>query len=386
LSVVSIARCSEYSDRELDAALLRVFDKLGGVEKYVKPGMKVVLKPNLVVGRKPEDAATTHPRFVGAVARLLKKYGASVILAESPGGLYLPRMLKSIYNRCGMTEMAEKEGVTLNFDIGEAEVDNPDGELLKRLSIIRPVAEADLVINLPKLKSHGQMVYTGAVKNMFGVIAGEQKALYHFNMSDYTNFANALIDIFLSVKPGLSIMDAVIGMDGAGPSSGDPFKTGLVIGSENAFELDYTALKIIGADPMKVPVIRQAVKRGLCPDDISRIEVKGERLEDVRVENFKIPAIHNMRTILFYENSFLKFFAGKFKSRPVFRKDICNGCQKCGKVCPAKVIGFKNNKPEVNLEKCIRCFCCQELCPNKAILLKEPYIMKLLSKRRKILK
>ncbi len=383
MSIVSIVKCEDYDERKLDMVISKVFDDLGGIEKFVKPGMKVAIKPNLVSAKNPEDGATTHPALVGAVARLLVKNGASVMLAESPGGLYTKLLLKRVYASCGMEKIAQKEGILLNYDISEVEVENPEGQLLKRVSIIKPLLDADLVINLPKLKTHGQMVYTGAVKNMFGAVPGELKAEYHFRMTNYTNFANALIDIFLAVKPQLSIMDAVVGMDGAGPTAGNPFKIGLVLGSENAFELDYAAIKIIGADPLKIPIIYQAVKRGLCPETESQISITGEKLKDIRVEGFDIPALQSMKSILFYENSIFNFFANKLKASPQLNKKVCTGCTNCIKVCPAKVIVLKNGKPEIDLRMCIRCFCCQELCPVKAISLKKPFVMRLMSKRRK---
>ena len=379
MSIVSVEKCENYSSETLTDALYRTFDNLGGVERFIKPGMKVVLKPNFVMGKKPEAAATTHPAFIKAVASIVLKAGARVIIAESPGGLYTKVALKNVYNLCGVKSIAEEikqesgREIELNLDLDSVEVDNQEGKLLKKVTIIKPIADADLVINLPKLKTHGQMVYTGAVKNLFGTVPGALKAEYHFRMAQYDSFADALIDIFLSVKPALNIMDAVWGMEGNGPTAGDPRHIGLILASENAFELDITAINIIGANPAYIPVMKQAEKRGICKLDGGEISVKGEKISDVKVENFNIPQLDALRAIEFYDKGILKHIVKKLKPRPVFNHDACIGCGECARSCPAKIIEMKNKRPRADLSKCIRCFCCQELCPAKAVKIKRPF-------------
>lgn len=380
---ISVVGCENYSRDTLNNALEEMFYHLGGIQKFIKPGAKVLLKPNLVIRKRPEKAATTHPALVEAVVGFLKKYKADVILADSPGGLYTKRALKGVYSVCGMDATAQKTGLKLNYDLSEINVDNPDGELLKKVSVIKPIKDVDFVINLPKLKTHGQMVYTGAVKNMFGAVAGELKAEYHLRMPNYADFANVLIDIFLSVRPELNIMDAVVGMDGAGPTAGNPKKIGLLIGGEDAFTLDFTALNIVGIEPEKVPLIKQAVRRGLCPAEISNIEVRGVKPDKVRVFDFDFPKTNTLRDIGFYENKVIRFILDRLKPKPVFNSNICTGCGYCTNICPACAITMSNNKPQVDLSKCIRCFCCQELCPAGAVSIKRPFITDMLSAGRK---
>ncbi|OPZ88492.1 MAG: formate hydrogenlyase complex iron-sulfur subunit [Firmicutes bacterium ADurb.Bin419] len=370
MSLVSIVKCTGYDREIVRLALMNTFNNLGGVEKFIKPGMKVALKVNLVMKKKPEEAATTHPIVAGELARIVRDAGAEVIIVDSPGGPYTRTRLKDIYVGTGMEAMADEVGVQLNYDTSDHEVSNPDGKYIQKLRIIKPLVDADLIINVPKLKTHGQMVYTGAVKNMFGAIAGISKVEYHFNMKEYDKFADALIDIFLSTKPGLNIMDAVVGMEGPGPSAGTPKDIGVILASENAFNLDMTALGIVNIDPKSVPVLKNAIDRGLCEADLSKIECIGEKIENVKVNEFDVPALEGLREIRFYKNGLIRALAGTMLPKPVFILKKCIGCGECMRSCPPKAISMKNKKPAVELSKCIRCFCCQEMCPAKSIEIK----------------
>lgn len=367
MGLVSIVRCTRYEREAVNLALRNTFENLGGVEKYIKRGMRVALKVNLVMKKRPEEAATTHPILVGELARIIKSAGAEAVIIDSPGGPYTPARLKDIYSAAGMEGVADEVGVHLNYDTSDCEVSNPQGEYIKKLKILKPLVDADLVINLPKLKTHGQMVYTGAVKNMFGAIAGTSKVEYHFNMKEYDKFADALIDIFLSTKPALNIMDAVVGMEGPGPTAGRPKDIGVILASENAFDLDLAAVNIVNLAAESVPVLKNAIARSLCEADISKIDIVGEKLQDVRVKEFDVPAMEGLREIRFYKIPFLNSLSGLMLSKPVFIKDKCIGCGECMRSCPPKAIVMKNRKPVVKLSKCIRCFCCQELCPAKAV-------------------
>jgi uncharacterized protein (DUF362 family)/Pyruvate/2-oxoacid:ferredoxin oxidoreductase delta subunit len=359
---VSLVKCSTYSDHQVMAALQETFDNLGGIAQYVKPGTKVALKVNLLMEKTPEEATTTHPALVKALVILIQQAGGQVTIVDSPGGNYNERVLRRIYATSGLQQVAEETGATLNYDLSEVEIANPEGKLLKHLTVIKPLMDADLVINLPKLKTHGMMVYTGAVKNLFGAIPGLQKAEFHFKMPKYEDFADALIDIFLSIKPALSIMDAVVGMEGDGPSAGHPRPIGLVIAAEDAFALDRVALHLIGADPMRIPIIKQAVERGLCRADLQDITIIGANVEDLKVQSFKIPQLNGKGVGIMHGP-----ITNLFRPKPVFNHSKCIGCADCAKNCPAHTIKMKNKRPVVDLAQCIRCFCCQELCPAKAI-------------------
>ena len=375
--VVCLASCKSYTPEELKTALLKIFTDLGGIEKYVTAGTKIVLKPNLVMGKSPSACATTNPEFIRQLAIILKEHGAQLSIAESPGGPYTPARLNAIYNACGITEAAAETGIALNYKTEVLKKENSNGRFLKTIELIKPLAEADFIINLPKPKSHGQMTYTGAVKNMFGTVAGVFKADYHLRMSDYDTFANAIIDVFLCVKPKLTIMDAVMGMDGDGPTNGNPRHIGLICAGEDAFAMDLAMLAILGLDPQKVPVLKQGMLRNLCADNISGIEIKGERLEEFFIDDFHFPTAGAVN--FFHANILFKPFARFFKPYPCFLRNDCVSCGECARSCPAEIITMKDGKPYADLTKCVRCFCCQELCPAGAVKIKRSFLYKIFS-------
>lgn len=370
-AVVVLKKCPDYNSENVYMAVKEAVDRLGGINKFVKRGMKVLIKPNLVMKKAPDEAATTHPSVVEAIARIVSEAGGNAVIADNPGGIITERVLKGIYTVCGMESAAEKSGAQLNYDLEETELQYSEGKYLKKIIVSRPFADADVIINVPKLKTHGQMVYTGAVKNMFGAVPGVLKAEYHFRMQEHRNFANALIDIFLSTKTTLNIMDAVVGMDGHGPTAGNPKHIGLIIASENAFELDYTALNVTGISPYDVPIIREAIERKLCPSSIKEIHIEGEDLDSVKIHGFKVPHLGALRTIRFFDNRAFNLISKALRPSPVFIHAKCIGCRECANNCPAKIIEMVNNRPVLDMSKCIRCFCCQELCPVKAVTTKK---------------
>ena len=368
---VSLVKCYHYDYDEVKAALIETLDNLGGVSRFVKKGTKVVLKPNLLMPLKPYKAATTHPVISDALADILTDAGAEVSVVESPGGPYIKTNLKRVYKTCGYEKIAEKKKLKLNYDFSVISKKLEKGTVLKNIEILKPLLDADIIINLPKLKSHGMMTYTGAVKNMFGAIPGIQKADYHFKLAKYDHFANGLIDIFLAVKPQLSIMDAIVGMEGEGPSAGTKRNLNFLAASEDAFALDLACINIINANPEEIPVMAKAKERKLLPESINDIEIIGCPISKLRVKGFKIPEQDKITSITFFKNQKLNKLLDLVKPKPVVNKSKCIGCKVCAKNCPAKVIHMKNNKPEIKLSECIRCFCCQELCPEHAIRIKK---------------
>lgn len=382
--MVLIQRCDSYDKELILEKIKEVFEKNGGIEKYAAPGLNVVIKPNLISKKSPDAAATTHPSIVWAVAKLCKEAGANVIIAESPGGPYEKPYLTGIYKGTGMAQVAEETGALLNYDLTETKVTCEEAKYLKTIGILTPLAQADRIINLCKLKTHGMMVYTGAVKNMFGSIAGLKKAEYHLKMSDYDQFADSIIDIFLQNHVSLNIIDGIVGMHRDGPTNGDPIHTNVLISSENAFEADLAALDVICANPMRVPVFKMAYARGLCGKDCSNIDFgNGLKPEEVKVPEFIVNYNEEFKNLYFKSGPLGKILQKMIRPRPVFNKKLCRACHECEKCCPAKVITVtKENKAQVKLEGCIRCFCCQELCPFKAVTIKKPLINKIAIRSR----
>ncbi|MEA4987030.1 MAG: DUF362 domain-containing protein [Anaerovorax sp.] len=382
-NLVSLLSCKSY-EYEYDAVrsvINQSVENLGGWSLFVSRGEKVLLKVNLVMKKAPELAATSHPVFVQAVSDLLMEQGVQVIIGDSPGGLFTENRLKAIYQVCGMKEAAEKSGAKLNYNVGYSEVKNPNGRLLKRLTNINVLREVDKVINLSKLKTHGMMRMTGAVKNMFGTIPGTLKAEYHLNRSEPEDFADALIDIYLCANPVLSFIDGIVAMEGDGPTSGTPRNVGVVIASQDAFAMDFAASAIIGAAPQSIPTVKRSMDRGLCKTDISNISFVGDPLQSFVLDDFKAPVVKLINPLSGdYPHFIRKLVDSTCQPRPIFLHQECIGCEDCYKNCPPSAIYMKEQRPYVDLEKCIRCFCCQELCPKKAVEIKRPLLFRFFTK------
>ncbi|MTI49261.1 DUF362 domain-containing protein [Sporosalibacterium faouarense] len=378
---VSLIRCNDYNFDKVKSSIIDSFHNLGGIEKYIDKGETVLLKLNLLMMKKPEDATTTHPVFTKALAQVLIEYGARVIIGDSPGGPFNNTLLKRIYKTCGIEKVAEEVGAELNYNTNSMEIANDKGLILKRITAIEVLQEVDKVISVSKLKTHGMMTFTGAVKNMFGVIPGLEKAEYHVRFKDYESFSNALVDICLAVTPTLSFMDGIVGMEGAGPSAGDTRKVGAVIASTSPYHLDVVATSIIGLKSSKVPTIQRCIERNLCKGNLEDIELLGDSLEGFILNDFVVP---ETRSLDLLDGILPKFVSNLFNNliqpKPVFNHDKCVGCSDCAESCPPGVIDMIENRPHVSLEGCIRCFCCQELCPAEAVDIHRPILMKLLSK------
>ncbi|PAB60617.1 DUF362 domain-containing protein [Anaeromicrobium sediminis] len=381
MEIVSLIECKDYEYEKVKEGIIKTFRNLGGVNKYIKKGDKVLLKLNLLMKKKPEEATTTHPIFTKALAKVLIDHGAEVIIGDSPGGPFNTSILKGIYRACGIEKIADEVGAKLNYNTNTIDIKNEDGLILKKIVGIEVLNEVDKVISVSKLKTHGMMMFTGAVKNMFGIVAGLEKAEYHVRMPNNVDFSNALVDICIAAKPILSFMDGIVGMEGAGPSAGEPREVGAIIGSTSPYELDVVATSIIGLSPLKVPTIKRCVERNLCSGKLEDIKLMGEDINKFILNDFVIPEIRSLDLLDGKLPKFIRDILNDLlQPKPVFNHDECVGCSDCADNCPPRVIEMVNNKPVVNLDECIRCFCCQELCPVKAILIHRPLLMKLLAK------
>ena len=378
---VSLVACREYDYSFVKKSIIESFHNLGGIEKYINKGDKVFLKLNLLMKKKPEEAATTHPIFTKALAQVLMDYGAKVIIGDSPGGPFNERMLQGVYKVCGIDKIAHETGSTLNYNINSIVVSNPDAKYLKHLTIAEMMEDVDKVISVSKLKTHGLAVFTGAVKNMFGIVPGLIKAEYHLTMPEIKEFSDALVDICLCGKPTLSFMDGIVGMEGHGPSAGEPREIGVVLASPSPYHLDVVASSIINLKPMEVPTIQRCVERKICTGTFEDIEIIGEEIDKFIIKDFVIPETRTIKLVRDWMPEFLRSaIDNSTRPRPLFNHDACIGCRDCEEACPPKVIAMKNNKPVVNLQGCIRCFCCQELCPKKAVDIHRPWVLRTMSK------
>lgn len=377
---VSLERCTNYDEEVVYAAIEKLINNIGGWKNYISPGKKVVVKPNLLMFKKPEEAATTHPSVVKAVIAQIQKAGGIVTIVDSPGGPYHAAMLKHVYRTAGMEKIADETGAVLNYDLRVNTIQREQSKYIKQLEILKPLIDADIIINLPKLKTHTMMTYTGAVKNMFGAIAGTAKADMHLRMPDYIRFADCLIDIFLSVKPTLNVMDAINGMEGYGPTNGNPRHLGVLLASTNGFSLDAAALKIIGLPVEKVPVMFNAKARGLLDEEIRII---GEPVENVTVSDYIIPALNDNERTDKFSRGFMKIVKKWMRPRPEIQDSLCVQCGNCARNCPPGVITLsKGRKPDINYKNCIRCFCCHELCAYNAITVHRSMISRMMMHKR----
>lgn len=380
MSGVSIVKCKDYSRDRVYKAVTASINLLGGIEKYIQPGMKVLLKTNLLMKKRPEEAATTHPEVVAALARLIKEAGAKPIIGDSPGGLYNTAALKGVYKACGMEEVSKRDKIELNYNVETEDVSHPDGNILKRLKVIKLISQVDAIISVCKLKTHGLTLYTGAVKNLFGVIPGTAKAEYHLRMKEMQDFSEMLVDISTYVKPTLSLMDAIVGMEGDGPSAGEPRQIGAIIASASPYELDVAAASLVGIDTKRVHTVQRAKERGLSSDNMADIKLYGDPFEDLYISDYKIPVHKKKGFVEKYisgDNRVASFVRANLGPRPVIIYKGCVGCRDCEKNCPPGVIKMENNRPVINLKECIRCYCCQELCPKKTIVVKQSWLFKI---------
>lgn len=376
---VSIVKCERYSDsrKAVDKALLL----LGGIEKFVKSGDKVVIKPNLVSRKKPDEAVTTHPDFLHAVIEAVEEAGGTVIIAESPGGPYNAAALKGVYGVCGMNEAIKGTNAKLNFNTGFTEVSFPEGKTVKSIPIINPILDADVIISLPKLKTHAMTSYTGAVKNLFGTIPGTYKAELHFRLNERKSFCSMLVDLHECVKPTLSIMDGIWGMEGNGPTAGQNRHIGLVLASANAHALDLAACRLIDYAPNEVDTVREAIDRGLTVESADKLDILGEDLDKLIIKDFVKPESHfNLLKLISLPDALNARLTNALASKPKINYDECVGCGECSRCCPPKAMDMSSGKPKIDENKCIKCFCCQELCPKKAVKIHRPLLNRFMLK------
>ena len=370
-----IDACPSYDDAE--RVITAQFEALGANHAFFA-GKKTVIKPNLIFAAPPEKCITTHPALVEAVARYIIRAGGEVVVAESPGGPYTGALLNRLYRVTGIAEAARRVGAKLNTDTSSRPVNAPRGVSSHCFDIITPVLDADIIVNLAKLKTHTLTMLTAAAKNLFGVVPGVLKFEIHSRYKNQDHFQSALVDLaalLCETKPILSVVDAVDAMEGNGPSSGRPRHVGCLISGFNPFAVDLVCAEITGM-PGEVKMLNYAAERELCPGSVDRLGIPRERLEAFSPPDFAKPDTRRGKRFELIP----RFLA----PRPVVGED-CTGCGICYKSCPVKTINMNETaggkkRARIADKNCIRCFCCQELCPAKAIVIKKHFIIGLLSR------
>ncbi|MEM2900615.1 MAG: DUF362 domain-containing protein [Thermoplasmata archaeon] len=376
MAKVALESCTSYDFEKVDEAVSKCISYLGGISSYISKGEKVVLKVNLLRASKPEKAVITHPVILEAVIKQVQKAGGLPIIADSPGGAFTENALRRAYKICTYDEVAKRTGAELNYDTRFEEVEFSKGlgngfnrNLgTKKLKIAKFVLNADKMITLPKLKTHMLMQFTGACKVEFGLVPGYEKMALHGKYPSAASLSKVILDIVERFPPTLSIMDAIVGMEGLGPGNGKPKRLGAVLASISPLALDYVAMLLVRINPESTPVFQEAKLRGLPDTDFSDIEILGKKLEDMVVDDFK--SINGEGS----DNSKLSAVMqalGRFAPRKPYVNSKCVGCGICKENCPngqISIITIDNKKKaKIIHDNCIKCYCCHELCPHDAI-------------------
>ncbi len=378
MAVVSAAKAKEYSPEELSRAVAEHIGHLG-LPEGLTPESRVVIKPNLIIGKPPEQAATTHPAFVEAVVRALQAAGAhNITIVDSPGGPFTQPMLRRVYTVTGMAEVAQRCGVALGYDTSYVETQAPEAQLCRSFDIAGDIANADLIINLAKLKSHGMTTLSAGVKNLFGCVVGLRKSELHFRYPQKQHFGSMLVDLCELMRPSLTFIDAVDAMEGDGPTAGQRRFVGLTLAARDVYALDRLLCHLVGFAPQEVPTVAEAIRRGLCSPNVEDITVLGQPIEPIkdflRPHSSEVDFVQRIPAAI--RPPFAAISRRFLAPRPVVVPGRCVGCAKCAESCPPKVISMVQHKAKIDYSGCIRCYCCQELCPEKAVEIRRPSLLR----------
>jgi len=360
---VGIVKQLGYEPEPLNKAIDKLLSLLGGLDSFIKPGEKVLIKPNLLSARIPDDGVTTHPEIMRAVIRRVKAITDTVIIGDSPGGY--GANADEVYEKTGAKRVAEEEGAQL--------VKFNTSKRVGHYPIAIPVLEADKIISLPKFKTHDVMLITAAVKNMYGIIPGISKARQHSLAPRGKDFAPIIVDVFSIRKPELTLVDAIVGMDRDGPSRGRIRNTNFMIASSDAVAIDSVLMKIVGTKPLDLYTNREAQDRGLGVADLKRIKILGDSIDSVKVSGFEFSQIGFLNKIPASMFWLIKYLIN-FKVS-IDRKK-CIKCKLCQESCPADAITINSDKCSVDTPKCLLCLCCREICPHGAIKVNRNWLVR----------
>ena len=367
---VSIVKCPDYTPELVEVSVRKAIGLIGGITHYVKPGSKVLVKPNMLMAKPPECGIDTHPEVVRQVIRVLKDINCHIFVGDGPSvwGNEIENV-DEVYRRSGMFEVCREEKVELvKFD---------KRRMRQKFPLTTWLDHCDYLVSIPKFKTHGLTLLTGAIKNLFGLVSGTFKTELHKNYFQIEEFSKIMVDIYAEAKPDLTIVDGIVAMEKDGPATGGKLRNlGLLLAGSDCVALDSVLAKIMGVKPLDVPSTREASQRGLGIADLAAIKILGEKLEDLKIEPFLLPA---------------SAFLGKRFPKPVINlvkrliryypcpvRNNCTRCFACVKICPNKCISMKKRGIVFDYRKCIACFCCQEICPSAAIRIEKSLLAKII--------
>lgn len=365
-SKVYVESCHSYNEEKIEQIIRESFDFIN----FTVPENKVILfKPNVLGAYSPKQHVTTNPVIIKVLINIFLEKDNQIIIGDSSGIRLFGGTAKALVV-CGIKKFESKNVEVYSFDEKRSDkYHNKENKVLKDANLTGFLKEVDFMVNIPKLKSHQLTRYTGAVKNLFGLIPGGIKQQYHAFASDPKTFAELLIDnyVFAKDKIILNIMDGIVGIDKNGPGpAGTIKKTGIIAVSKDALAMDFVCSEFIGENPLKIWTNKKGKERGLLKGEI----ITNKKLEPVK---YHLPTPPPFTGFLY--KKFSKFACYKTKAN-----DSCRLCAECIRVCPAKAVKLKNQKIVIDYDKCIYCYCCHENCPHKAMDLKDNLFIRIYKK------
>jgi uncharacterized protein (DUF362 family) len=377
-SKVALIECPSYDPQLVLQALRRGIGLLGGIGRFAAANEKILLKPNCLSGADPQKNITTHPALLKAMGRLCQENGAVASYGDSPGFVSAAGALA----KSGLTAAAREIGMEQADFSTAVQVSFNEALVAKQLVLAKAALETDGIISLAKMKTHGFMRITGAVKNQFGCVPGIRKTEFHVKMPQAEHFAAMLVDINRYLRPRLYVLDGIVAMEGNGPGSGTARKLKVLLLSSDPVALDAVFCRLVHLPPHHVPTMKPAALSGLGRDQDDEIEICGDELSRLECPDFKVvrrPAVTIDRSFPYYLKEWVT-------PRPVIDPALCQNCGVCTEVCPLQpkavrpAAGKREKKPIYDYRRCIRCFCCQEMCPHGAITIRRPLLRRLIQR------
>ncbi|MDR2529510.1 MAG: DUF362 domain-containing protein [Synergistaceae bacterium] len=381
MSKLLLLRRDGYKQEDMDSAVRELFEHFGGITKFIAPGDRVLLKVNLVAGHSPERCVTTHPSVARAAARSVLEAGGRPVIADSPGIDSFNRAAR----KAGLADAARELGVPCVELTDPVPLPPLPDAAFHKVEVSRLALKSDFILNLPKMKTHAQMLLSLGVKNFFGCVASQRKAEWHYNVGLRREaFASLLLDIWngLNAAPQkgvrtFTILDGVVGMHGLGPTNGKPFPFGVMAGAEDALTMDFWLCRMMGAELEDFPLWRAAKARSMPQCALSEEDVAGDFPPQRQWEGVDIPRLDSLSVVPGLSRlPFGSALERALASRPAHRSERCTGCGKCAAVCRAEAITPRGKELSFDYGRCIRCYCCHEMCPSDAIWFQDGLLRK----------